>query len=305
MTFLKVLDAEADIKASGFNGAFKIALPALVPVKNEPDLLLTVFRATPAAGYKSYYFEQSVPKTQILLHFTTGHLRGDLSTLTTADHQVSVPFVVARDGTVYSLFKSDYWSYHVGKGNVANDNTTLSKKTIGIELSNYGPLKPDGNDLRTDYGDIYCTLDDTDQYVKLVEKYRDSAYYATFTDAQYEATIVLLRYLTAQYDIPRAFLPENIRYKATTDAVPFRGIISHVNYRADKCDIGPAFDWQRVIDGTQADSFTPQYDSNSVGTRDLDALPINIVASERDLEPPVKRGRKKKPKAVLTEEPTI
>jgi len=57
--------------------------------------------------------------------------------------------------------------------------------------------------------------------------------------------ISLLRYLTAQYNIPRTFLPENKRHITGTESeLPnFKGITSHVNYRTSgKWDIGPAFD---------------------------------------------------------------
>ncbi len=78
-------------------------------------------------------------------------------------------------------------------------------------------------------------------------------YFGAFTDAQYDSTIVLLRYLTARYGIPRAFLPTDARYETKTDHAGFRGIVSHVNYRkTGKTDIGPAFDWDRVIGGVQA-----------------------------------------------------
>ena len=40
------------------------------------------------------------------------------------------------------------------------------------------------------------------------------------------------------------------RYETSKPNALFNGLVSHVNYRAtDKEDIGPAFDWNRVIEG--------------------------------------------------------
>jgi hypothetical protein len=53
-------------------------------------------------------------------------------------------------------------------------------------------------------------------------------------------------------------LPEPKRYTATDEVLNFRGIVSHVNYRdTGKWDIGPAFDWNKVIQGVQAARFAP------------------------------------------------
>lgn len=278
MNFLQVVKTESLIKTTGHEGEFKVAAPVAVPVPNESDLSLVVQRVTPAEGHDSYFYPEKFPKKQIMLHFTEGHLRGDFNALTKKDNHVSVPFVVARDGTVYTLFSSEFWSYHVGKNNLGG-NGDLSKAAIGIEISNYGPLKLSGDNLLTPYDDVYCSINDTTMYVKLDKKFRDSQYYATYTDVQYDALIVTLRYLTAKFGIARQFLPEDIRYTTTAKALAFNGIISHVNYREDKCDIGPAFDWAKVIAGVQAASFQP-----SSGTRSLGDMP-EFVTSERDLYP--------------------
>ena len=209
----------------------------------------------PANGDESYFYLVKHPKDQIALHYTMGYLRGDIATLTKPNYHVSVPFVISRDGSIYNLFASYYWSYHLGKGAVGG-NQTRSRAAIGIELSNIGPLVRNGNLLETSYSkpgkrDAYCNVDQTEHYA--VANFRDFDYYATFTDTQYQSLIVLLRYLTARYGIPRKFLPAAKRFATTNETAHFRGIVSHVNYRrTGKTDIGPAFDWQRVIGGVTA-----------------------------------------------------
>jgi len=82
------------------------------------------------------------------------------------------------------------------------------------------------------------------------KSFRRFDFYATYTNQQYESLIILLRYLTARYEIPRQFLDEIERYETSKPNALFNGLVSHVNYRAtDKEDIGPAFDWNRVIEG--------------------------------------------------------
>lgn len=201
-------------------------------------------------GDKSYYYEQEHVKRKIALHFTMGYLKGDIATLT--KQHVSVPFVIGRNGNIYNLFASKYWSYHLGPG-AAGGNTAMSRECIGIEISNIGPLKKIGNNLVSTYSntDIYCSLDETQYYTELSNDYRGYKYYAKFTSNQYDSTIKLIKFLSGKYNIPKTFVSESRRFQTltATEFTSFSGIVSHVNCRTDKVDIGPAFDWQRLISG--------------------------------------------------------
>ena len=210
-----------------------------------------VVTANLASGDKSFYYAESQPKSRIVVHYTAGYLKGDMAALSKKDNHVSVPFVVARDGTIYQLFSSKYWSYHLGKG-AAGGNSEMSKSSVAIELSNLGYLKAKGNNLVTYFGDsdVYCTLDQKEYYQQLKTPYRGYTYFATFTEAQYKSLTNLLRYLTKTYSIPASFLPEDKRYDVYSDVASFKGITTHVNYQPEsygKWDIGPAFDWTRVM----------------------------------------------------------
>lgn len=215
------------------------------------DASMDYVLAKPQSGDESYYYPERLLKDQIVLHYTMGYLKGDMATLTRSNYHVSVPFVIGRNGTIYNLFSSSYWSYHLGKGAIGG-NKVRSQKTIGIELSTIGPLKKQGDSLSTNYSssDIYCDMAQTEYFQQAA--FRDFDYYATFTEAQYKSLIVLLDYLTSKFNIERTFLPEPDRYKTLDSVVDFGGIVSHVNYRATgKTDIGPAFDWQRLIQSLQ------------------------------------------------------
>jgi N-acetyl-anhydromuramyl-L-alanine amidase AmpD len=201
--------------------------------------------ASLTSGDDSYFYPQAIAKDQIVLHYTIGYLPGDIATLTQNNCHVSVPFIIGRNGTIYNLFSSKYWAYHLGRGAIGG-NKKRSSRSIGVELSNIGPLIRQGDELHTIYGDEYCTLKDVDLYQPC--DYRGFEYFATTTEAQYQSLNILLRYLTAQYNIPRRFLDKQQRFKSCKDIAEFSGIVSHANYRTTgKSDIGPAFEWDRVI----------------------------------------------------------
>lgn len=217
---------------------------------NKPELRLTFIQIMDCAldnGDKSFYYPEETAKKKIALHFTMGYLKGDIATLT--KQYVSVPFIIGRNGVIYNLFASKYWSYHLGKTAIGV-NTPMSRESIGIEISNIGPLKLIGSNLVTTYLDTdICTTAETQYYTKLNNKYRGYEYFATYTDAQYEAIVKLIKFLCAKYNIPKNFLNEPERYEIMTEPgfKGFSGIVSHVNCRIDKTDIGPAFDWNKII----------------------------------------------------------
>lgn len=250
MHYSKIPAYEADFRAKGIDSdgkQFKLA-PAKVQIPGSPDML-DVVTANLANGDKSFFYPDAPPKERIVVHFTAGYLKGDMAALTRKDNHVSVPFVVARDGTIYQLFSSKLWSYHLGKG-AQGGNEPMSKSAIAIEMSNVAYLREKDGNLVDPYGAAYCTPAETDAYVTVAKPYRGYTRFATFTDAQYVSLIQLLRYLTATYKIPAAFLPEPQRYDVYPNVAQFKGVTTHVNYQPEsygKWDFGPAFDWNRVI----------------------------------------------------------
>ncbi len=243
-------EAEFNRTGKDSDGKFHTLIPQSIQIPGETGQMNYTF-VRPLSGDQSFFYNKSFEKVQIVLHFTMGYLPGDVATLTKRNYHVSVPFIIGRNGIIYNLFSSQYWSYHLGEGAIGG-NETRSKVTIGIEISNIGPLKRIGDQLVTTYGDgdIYCSLDETQYYEQVT--FRGHEYFATFTDTQYAALSTLLRYLTARFNIAREFLPEHRRYQTIAEVVDFNGVVSHVNYRPDgKWDIGPAFDWNRLIQDFQ------------------------------------------------------
>ncbi len=242
---------EASFDKTGIDALGKkfVLKPEIVKIKGTTEKL-TIVDCKRDNQSTAYYFKEVTEKKKIILHYTMGYLKGDIATLTN-DH-VSVAFVIGRNGSIYNLFDSKYWSFHLGP-NAIGGNTEMSKQCIGIEISNIGPLKKIGKNLVTTYSDtdVYCTIDETQYYTALPSKYRGFDYYAKFTENQYTAVSQLLKFLCGKYNIPATFIDENQRYEllSKNKFVNFTGIASHVNCRTDKTDIGPAFDWKKITDG--------------------------------------------------------
>lgn len=216
-------------------------------------------------NFDSYYYPTEFPKKKIVLHYTVGTIRGDMASLTKKDNHMSVSYVINRKGDIYELFDPKYWSYHLGRGSVGG-NGYGSKESIGIELSNYGPLKKVGDNLETMYSqvsytgkdgkprrtkrDIYCSLDETEYYDKVFPALRGNEYFASFTKNQLLATRELVHYLCKFHNIPENILDEDVRYKPFTnsqEAKDFSGICSHINFRkSGKWDIGSHFPWDTL-----------------------------------------------------------
>jgi len=293
MVFSNLPTLEDRFRRTG-NGGEYVLRPIAVPVLHE-SLTLRGMLCTPAHR-SGYYHDTVYAKERIVLHFTAGELSGDMSMLTRQDYHVSVPFVIARDGTIYQLYSSKFWSGNLGGDAVGNAGNAQDKRTIGIEISNFGPLKPTPGALRRTYSpfDSYCAPTQTDAYQKLPVPFRGYTDFATYTDEQYDSLIVLLRYLTAQYAIPRQFIPEPKRYLTTPYVLTFKGIVSHINYRKDgKWDIGPAFDWARMITGVQSPAFAPTQ------SRDIEFFDWPVLKSEDALIPLLPAPRS----AVFEDEP--
>jgi N-acetyl-anhydromuramyl-L-alanine amidase AmpD len=248
---------EASFRQSGIDasGTKFILTNETVNINDRQGGKITLVDCRKQVPDTSYYFQQEYPKERIVLHFTAGYLKGDIAQLSRFGEEVSVPFVIARSGHIYNLWASKYWSYHLGPGAVGG-NTYMSQRSIGIEISNIGFLRKNNEgQFHTYYStsDIYCNESETTYYERLRQPYRDERFYARFTNAQYKSLVLLLRFLTKRYNIPRDFLPITERFDvfgSPAEASAFRGICSHVNFRpSGKWDIGPAFQWLQLERG--------------------------------------------------------
>jgi N-acetyl-anhydromuramyl-L-alanine amidase AmpD len=190
------------------------------------------------------YQNEETEKTNICLHATAGgSAAGAIEHLMKRDG-VIVHFVVDKDGTIYQLYPLKYWGYHLG---IKGSGGALDKRTVGIEIVNFGPLVLRDNNLLcswpNDFNNKYCYLEQTHLYYALKQPWRDYTYYATYTAAQYESVSKLVAYLCATLQIPAAVLPNVNEYQLNA-VYNFNGIFTHTSVRQDKSDVGPAWSWK-------------------------------------------------------------
>jgi N-acetyl-anhydromuramyl-L-alanine amidase AmpD len=191
----------------------------------------------------AHFVAQKRAKKRIVIHGTAGVIKGDIVALTT--NKVSTAFVLARDGNLYQLFNPEYSAYHLGPSNDGSySNTDMSFSSIAIEISNIGPLKLVDDVMYDIYGKAYCGIDDSSYYDQV--DYRGYKYYASYTDKQYDALNRLINDLCLKYGIPKTTLQSEARYAYSPKAAQGVGISTHVNWRKDKFDLAPNFDFKRI-----------------------------------------------------------
>ena len=190
------------------------------------------------------YEAVATTKNLIVLHFTAGQsARSAYDTWRADPRRIATAYVVDRDGMIYEMFDPRYWAWHLGiKGGVAHD-----KRSIGIEIANVGPLtaSADGSSLNWWVGKPFCRIDEQDKYC--AKEYRGYQYYAAFPRPQITAVGELVRYLVERFSVPKVLTAANRRHDYDESFfASFKGIATHANFRKDKFDIGPAFDWDAL-----------------------------------------------------------
>lgn len=199
------------------------------------------------------YFAERHPKDLIVLHFTAGpSARSAFNTWAGSSSRIATAYIVDVDGTVYETFDPSYWAYHLGIKGAASLSHHHDKRSIGIEIANVGPLKPNAaGDLcwwppQNRFERKWCSPSESDLYVK--RAYRGFSHYASFPEAQVRSLSPLIQTLCRRFSIP-ARLPEPAQLSIASPSGYFRdftGIASHQNFRADKLDVGPAFPWESL-----------------------------------------------------------
>jgi len=78
----------------------------------------------------------------------------------------------------------------------------------------------------------------------LNQTYRNFEYFAKYPDVQMKSIVALVNYLCVRFQIPKQMAAPEKRFLCDPAFYAnFIGIATHANFRQDKWDIGPAFDW--------------------------------------------------------------
>ena len=198
--------------------------------------------------------DQFVPEKQtkdlVVLHFTAGgSVAGAFQSWLSSQERVATAHLVDRDGRIYEVFDPACWACHLGVAAAHNPGYRQDKRSIGIEIVNWGGLKLGaGEQLNcwlNQYRSRLCPLSETARYVK--KSFRGLDYFEAFPEAQQEAVSRLTRALCDQFAIPKR-IPEAARRDQLDWSYygNYQGVASHQNFHAEKTDIGPAFDWDRL-----------------------------------------------------------
>ena len=189
-------------------------------------------------------------KKGICLHYTAGQIRGDLPWLTgqinkenpRKNQDVSVPFMICPAGFIYQLCNPDTdLAWHLSPSYKKTSTWHLHNQIIGIELCNWGHL--------------INRVPDKNHIITLSKKHRGQDRFEKFTDEQYISLNRLIDAICRRYtQIKGKILDEDKRYDyfgvndtKWEELISWRGISSHINYNKEKFDIGPAFDWDRIV----------------------------------------------------------
>lgn len=198
------------------------------------------------------YFGEAQTKDLIVLHFTAGGTTaGAISTFSNGS-RVAVAYIVTPGGDVHELFNPSLWAYHLGMKQ-GNTGHVHDKRSIGIELVNWGPLRlaADGKTLcawPNNFTTSVCDIADTARYVKC--DFRGEKYFQAIPLGQACATQTLCEKLCRQFNIPKRLPTEETRFQCVDTFRQFKGVASHVNFRADKSDLAPVQSdevWRRLL----------------------------------------------------------
>lgn len=170
-----------------------------------------------------FSWEQEYPPEYVMIHFCSAVVnhRDDPYNInyvrqTFIDADVSIHYLLDRDGTVYCYIPEDRVAWHAGVGTWQNNEKYTNKMnlySIGIEVMGIGSY----NDMSS-----YLTKK---EYKALPDEV------IGFTDAQYTALKDLIADICQRNNIP----------------LDREHIIGHQDFSPKKKDPGELFDWSRII----------------------------------------------------------
>ena len=211
-----------------------------------PEMTIDRSRRLPA----DQFVGEKQAKDLIVLHFTAGgSVEGAYQSWLSTQERVATAYLVDLDGHIYEVFDPTFWACHLGVAAAHNPGYRQDKRSIGIEIVNWGGLKLDpGEQLNCwpkQYRTRYCGANEKARYVG--KSFRGIDYFAAFPEAQQAAVCRLTRSLCDQFAIPKQIPSDAQRDRLDWSYYEnYKGVASHQNFHAEKTDIGPAFDWERL-----------------------------------------------------------
>lgn len=210
---------------------------------------------------KGEYYEEVVEKDTLYIHHTAGSNRPDWTidgwerdrTKAGQRLRVATAYVIGGidrgssrdtkfDGVVYRAFDDKYWAHHLGLK--ASNNDALNKKSVAIEICNYGPLTKTRDGIFLTYVNNQVPVE---MVIDLGKNFRGFQYYQKYTDNQLKTLKELMLDIASRHkkiDLKAGLhqfvtMGQNMMdyNAAATKGVP--GLWSHSNARTDKFDVYP------------------------------------------------------------------
>ena len=207
-------------------------------------MLLQDNRAKLNAGQ---FIAENCVKTQIVLHHTGGS-GNPFNTVhgwnTDKQGRVGTAIAIAgredrtfayKDGQAFEVFPIRQWAWATNaRSETINHRIAMEKRTIGIELCNYGQLvQRNGKFFAVDS----LVEIPSSQVVDLGWLWRGSRFYHAYTPAQLRTLQEVLRFLGRQFNIN---LKYNNLFQLDSRALKGEnGVWGHCNFRLDKSDVSP------------------------------------------------------------------
>lgn len=172
--------------------------------------------------FDRFSWEREYPPEYVMIHFTSAIMTApdnpfDISEVRSIfeELEVSINYIIERDGTVRCYIPENRAAWHAGKGSykdIEKLTDSMNRYSIGIELVAIGSKK-----------DMSVYMTDEEYDLLRCE--------SGFTDAQYEALVPLVKDICERNGIP--YTKENV--------------IGHCEYKPEKTDPGELFDWDRLF----------------------------------------------------------
>ena len=199
------------------------ALPSDAPVLPKPVTVYPGAVEEFLLPLEEFSWDRKAAPEFVMLHFTSAVVphpedpyNMDYIRDIFAEYDLSVHYIVDRDGRVHCYIPEDRVAWHAGAGQWGNDpkyTDNMNAYAIGIEILAMGS--------RADMAD-YLTEEDYDALDDSLKG---------FTDAQYAALRALVADICIRNGIP----------------MDRSHVIGHEEYSPNKSDPGELFDWSRVL----------------------------------------------------------
>jgi len=203
------------------------------------------------------YTRYGYPIEMIVLHYTaSGSTAGTVSWFMNPDSEVSVHYVVGRDGEIAQVVKDEFRAHHAGQGPLPGQSEEVGEKrrlrnrtiqpnsrSVGIEIVNWGPLEKRDNKYYTWMGNE-CPGEVV---------YKGGRYWQAYTETQLASLINLVVHLCKKHNVPAQYPPlgPGTFDPEAENLATFKGILGHSALDDQKQDPGPHFDWDRLLAGVQ------------------------------------------------------